>query len=117
MLNLANEWNKSLQSLLRDKAKVLDYMKVTAQRMWIDINKYKWTNEYKTKTIDSPLLPLDFPLLIYKLLDIIELYITVRKYSQEIITPTKEEVELFTTITDIISTKDLDSKWEQCDKQ
>lgn len=109
MLNLTNEWTKSLQDLLRDKQRVLDYMKVTAQKMWIDTNKYKWTNEYKTKTINSDLLPIDFPLLIYKLLDVIDLYITVKKYSNETIIPSEEEKELITTLIELfnrVSSKD-----------
>ena len=101
MLNLENERQKSLQDLLRDKQKILDYMRVTAQRLGIDTNKYKRTNEYKTKTINSDLLPVDFPLLIYKLLDIVDLYITVRKYSNETIQPTENEKEVITTLMEL----------------
>ena len=101
-MNIKEERNKSLQDMLRDKQTILEYMKTTAQNMWIDINKYKWTNDYKTRTIDSLFLPIDFPSLIYKLLDMVDLYITVKKYSNEIIIPTDEEKEFFTTMQDYI---------------
>ena len=98
MTNFKQERTKSLQDLLRDKTTILEYMKVTAANMWIDINKPRRTNEYRNKTIQHLILPIDFPSLIYKLLDMVDLYITVKKYSNEEIIPTEEERVLLTTI-------------------
>ena len=98
MIDFTKERTKSLQDLLRDKQKIIEYMKLVADKIWIDTNKYKWTNEFKMKEIKSLTLPIDFPALIYKLLDIVELYITVKKYSDENIIPTDEEIMLLKTI-------------------
>lgn len=102
MIDFRNEWNKSLQDMLRDKQRIIEYMKLVADKVWIDVNKYKWTNEFKTKTIKSLTLPLDFPSLIYKLLDTVELYITVKKYSNETIVPTAEEKMLLESVQSYI---------------
>jgi len=97
--NLAGE---SLQNLLRTKLSLLNYIKEVSVSMGIDINKGRWMNVFKEKKLSHSILPEGFPKLTCSVLDIVDLYINIKKYSTEEIIPIGEETNMVLSFCDYI---------------
>jgi hypothetical protein len=90
MISVVNLDKKPLQDLLRDKVWLMDYMKRIATKLWIDVWSGKWMYKFRTAKVNDKILPQNFPDMCWKLLEIIDIYITCKQYWHPVNATTQE---------------------------
>ena len=108
MINTKDLSKKPLQDLLRDKVWLMDYMKRIATKIGIDVTTGKWMYKFRSTELKDKVLPKNFPDRCGKLLEILDIYITCKKYGHPVKSTTSEEM-LFTEFR-ALEKKYLESK-------
>ena len=92
MIDTTNLSGKPLQDLLRDKVWLMDYMKRIATKVGIDVSSGKWMYKFRTTKINDYVLPPDFPDKLWKLLEILDIYITCKQCWAPVSATTQENL-------------------------
>lgn len=92
MIDTTNLASKPLQDLLRDKTWLMDYMKRIATKIGIDVSTGKWMYKFRTTKINDYVLPPDFPDKLWKLLEILDIYIECKKAWASVSSTTQENL-------------------------
>lgn len=92
MIDTTNLAGKPLQDLLRDKVWLMDYMKRIATKVGIDVSTGKRMFKFRTTKINDYVLPPDFPDKLWKLLEIIDIYIECKKAWAPVSSTTQENL-------------------------
>lgn len=79
MINVTNLDRKPLQDLLRDKVWLMDYMKRIATKLGIDVWSGKRMFKFRTTKLKDSVLPENFPDMCWRLLEILDIYITCKQ--------------------------------------
>jgi len=77
------------------------YIKISSVAMQIDINRSRRMNRYKEKTLDHTILPTEFPAMVCNVLDILDMCIQVKKYTDETVTLIDSETELLNLFVEL----------------
>lgn len=92
MIDTTKLADKPLQDLLRDKVWLMDYMKRIATKVGIDVSTGKRMFKFRTTKINDYTLPPDFPDKLWKLLEIIDIYIECKKAWAPVSSTTQENL-------------------------
>lgn len=92
MIDTTKLAEKPLQDLLRDKVWLMDYMKRIATKVGIDVSTGKRMFKFRTTKINDYILPPDFPDKLWKLLEIIDIYIECKKAWASVSSTTQENL-------------------------
>ena len=92
MIDTTNLASKPLQDLLRDKVNLINLMKRIATKVGIDVSTGKWMYKFRTTKINDYVLPPDFPDKLWKLLEILDIYIECKKCWAPVSSTTQENL-------------------------
>lgn len=92
MIDTSKLADKPLQDLLRDKVWLLDNMKRIASKLWIDVSTGKWMYKFRTTKLTHNVFPPDYPDKLWRLLEILDIYIECKKCWAPVSSTTQENL-------------------------